>query len=73
MNTLFSLTCKMKIVFHFLSSEITQKCIWKSEFVQNVFSSREELKAFHFHVTELEENRDKIELDIEREKQAENR
>lgn len=46
---------------------------WKSEFVQNVFSSREELKAFHLHVTELEENRDKIELDMEREKQAENR
>lgn len=52
---------------------ITQKRICKSEFVQNVFSSREELKAFHLHVTELEENREQIESDIEREKQAENR
>ncbi|XP_067250222.1 cilia- and flagella-associated protein 74 isoform X3 [Chanodichthys erythropterus] len=38
----------------------------------NLLEAREELKAFHLHVTELEENRDKIELDIEREKQAEN-
>ncbi|ROI74366.1 Cilia- and flagella-associated protein 74 [Anabarilius grahami] len=38
----------------------------------NVLQAREELKAFHLHVTELEENRDKIDLDIEREKQAEN-
>ncbi|XP_051760372.1 cilia- and flagella-associated protein 74 isoform X2 [Ctenopharyngodon idella] len=38
----------------------------------NLLQAREELKAFHLHVTELEENRDKIELDIEREKQAEN-
>ncbi|CAM4713582.1 unnamed protein product [Leuciscus chuanchicus] len=38
----------------------------------NLLQAREELKAFHLHVTELEENREQIELDIEREKQAEN-
>ncbi|KAL1269187.1 hypothetical protein QQF64_031476 [Cirrhinus molitorella] len=38
----------------------------------NVLQAREELKAFQLHVTNLEELRDKIEVDIEREKQAEN-
>ncbi|XP_067269065.1 cilia- and flagella-associated protein 74 [Pseudorasbora parva] len=38
----------------------------------NLQLAREELKAFHLHVAELEENRDQIELDIERERQAEN-
>ncbi|XP_016372318.1 cilia- and flagella-associated protein 74 [Sinocyclocheilus rhinocerous] len=48
------------------------KCIWKTEFVQNVSSSRDELKAFQLHVTNLEELRDKIEVDMERERQSEN-
>ncbi|XP_051950044.1 cilia- and flagella-associated protein 74 [Xyrauchen texanus] len=38
----------------------------------NVLKAREELKAFHIHMADLEEMRDKIEMDIEREKQAEN-
>ncbi|XP_039530895.1 cilia- and flagella-associated protein 74 isoform X1 [Pimephales promelas] len=38
----------------------------------NVLQAREEFKAFHLHVTELEENREQIESDIEREKRAEN-
>ncbi|GAA6108298.1 cilia- and flagella-associated protein 74 isoform X1 [Tachysurus ichikawai] len=38
----------------------------------NVLKAREELKACHIHVTELEKQRDNIESDIEREKQAEN-
>ncbi|XP_056102909.1 cilia- and flagella-associated protein 74 [Rhinichthys klamathensis goyatoka] len=38
----------------------------------NLLQAREELKAFDLHVTELEENREQIESDIEREKRAEN-
>ncbi|RXN30269.1 cilia- and flagella-associated 74 isoform X1 [Labeo rohita] len=38
----------------------------------DVLQAREELKAFQLHMTNLEELRDKIEVDIEREKQAEN-
>ncbi|KAK7135236.1 hypothetical protein R3I94_014023 [Phoxinus phoxinus] len=38
----------------------------------NLLQAREELKAFDLHVTELEKNREQIESDIEREKQAEN-
>ncbi|XP_060787631.1 cilia- and flagella-associated protein 74 [Neoarius graeffei] len=38
----------------------------------NVLKAREELKACRLHVTELEKQRDNIENDIEREKQAEN-
>ncbi|KAK3565900.1 hypothetical protein QTP86_020311 [Hemibagrus guttatus] len=38
----------------------------------NVLKAREELKACRLHVTELEKQRDNIESDIEREKQAEN-
>ncbi|XP_053480675.1 cilia- and flagella-associated protein 74 isoform X3 [Ictalurus furcatus] len=38
----------------------------------NVLKAREELKACRLHVTELEKQRDNLENDIEREKQAEN-
>ncbi|XP_051508831.1 cilia- and flagella-associated protein 74 [Myxocyprinus asiaticus] len=38
----------------------------------NVLKAREELKVFHLHMADLVEMRDKIEMDIEREKQAEN-
>ncbi|XP_060737594.1 cilia- and flagella-associated protein 74 [Tachysurus vachellii] len=38
----------------------------------NMLKAREELKACRIHVTELEKQRDDIESDIEREKQAEN-
>ncbi|XP_002663289.3 cilia- and flagella-associated protein 74 isoform X1 [Danio rerio] len=38
----------------------------------NVLQAKEELKAFHLHVSELEEQRDKIEEQMENEKQAGN-
>ncbi|XP_066500097.1 cilia- and flagella-associated protein 74 isoform X2 [Hoplias malabaricus] len=38
----------------------------------NVLKAREELKACLLHLAELEEERDSLEIDIEREKQAEN-
>ncbi|XP_056320549.1 cilia- and flagella-associated protein 74 [Danio aesculapii] len=38
----------------------------------NVLQAKEELNAFHLHVSELEEQRDEIEEQIEKEKQAEN-
>ncbi|XP_026126470.1 cilia- and flagella-associated protein 74 isoform X1 [Carassius auratus] len=61
-----------KIRMFKLQKILDQLDIFYQQKKQNVLQAREELKAFQLHVTNLEELRDKIEVDMERERQSEN-
>ncbi|XP_016140702.1 cilia- and flagella-associated protein 74 [Sinocyclocheilus grahami] len=61
-----------KIRMFKLQKILDQLDIFYQQKKQDVLQARDELKAFQLHVTNLEELRGKIEVDMERERQSEN-